>query len=73
MDRAKVVKALAARYGEAPRALGLASDGSVVEVFRSKDGATWTIIVTSPNGYSRVVASGEAWTPVPLAIKGPTS
>ena len=47
-------------YSEAPAAMGLVSNGSVLEVLTSKKG-TWTIIVTMPNGTSCVVASGDAW------------
>lgn len=73
LERAKVVKTLAGKYDEAPAEIGLASDGSVIEVFKRLDGATWTIVVTLPNGFSRVVASGEAWMAVPKKITGPTS
>jgi hypothetical protein len=47
-------------YSEAPVAMGLVSNGSVLEVLASKKGS-WTIIVTMPNGTSCVVASGDAW------------
>jgi len=47
-------------YSEAPVAMGLVSNGSVLEVLASKKGS-WTIIVTMPNGTSCVVASGDSW------------
>ena len=40
--------------------MGLAANGSVLEVLASKDG-TWTILITSPNGTSCVVAVGDSW------------
>ncbi len=64
-----VVKILGERHAEAPVAYGLASNGGLIEVFTNVDGATWTIVLTMPNGMSFVVGSGEAWTrrpPVPI-------
>ena len=69
-DRAKVVAQLAARYDEAPIALGLTSDGAVLELFTAPDGSSWTIVVTLPNGLSRVIATGESWITRPRLVKG---
>ena len=41
--------------------LGIARNGGIIELFTSKDGATWTLVLTMPNGLSRVVASGKSW------------
>ena len=49
------------KYGEARVGLGLNGDGGLVEVFTSKDGFTWTIIVSYTNGRSCLVANGEGW------------
>ena len=70
VERDKVVAALAKQYAEAPMALGITTEGAVIELFRAGNGATWTLVVTMPNGLSRIVASGEAWTKVPLQVKG---
>ena len=59
-ERDKFLKHLGDGYAEAPIAMGLASNGTVLEVLASTKG-TWTIILTKPNGLSCVVASGEAW------------
>lgn len=64
VPRAEVVKLLGERYAEAPVSMGLARNGGVVEVFTTRDGATWTIVLTMPNGQSRVIGSGESWTSV---------
>ena len=72
-DHAKVVTQLAARYDEAPIALGLTSDGAVLELFTAPDGFTWTIVVTLPNGLSRVIATGESWITRPRLVKGQKS
>jgi hypothetical protein len=61
--RVDVLKELSERYKEAPVALGLASNGSLLEVLSSDGGTTWTIIVTSPDGTSCLVAAGEDWQP----------
>ena len=68
-----VVKILGERHAETPVAYGLASNGSLIEVFATADGATWTIVLTMPNGMSVVVGSGEAWTRrPPVAIGRPS-
>ena len=58
--RAKFLDHLAKTYKEAPTSLGVTGSGQVVEVLTSATGS-WTIIATSPNGRSCVVAAGEAW------------
>jgi hypothetical protein len=35
--------------------------GGLVEVLSTGDGNTWTIIVTTPQGMSCLVAAGEGW------------
>lgn len=62
--RADIVKLLGDRYKESPVSLGLANNGGVIEVFTAGDGSTWTIVLTMPNGMSRVIATGESWTAV---------
>ncbi len=70
--RSAVAERLAEDYAEAPVAAGLASSGAVFEVFTSGDGATWTIVLTQPDGMTCLVAAGEAWTtlPVKFTVKG---
>lgn len=58
-DRDTAVANLAKNYNEVPVWMGLASSGGVVEVLVSEDGATWSIIVTKPNGQACLAASGE--------------
>ena len=58
--RDDILKALGSKYSEAPVAMGLAANGTVLEVLAS-DGGTWTIIFTRPNGVSCVVAAGQSW------------
>ncbi len=54
---------LESKYGEVPVAIGVA-DGRLVELLTAKDGLTWTIILTSPQGRSCLIASGEGWRPL---------
>lgn len=57
--RDMVVERLAGAYGESRQAVGLLSDGNVLEVWASDTGdSTWTIAVTLPNGLTCLVASG---------------
>jgi hypothetical protein len=39
----------------------LTSDGQLLEVLRSDSKQTWSILVTSPQGVSCIVAAGESW------------
>ena len=71
-DRHMVVDQLAKSYA-APRALGITSEGAVLELFTAGDGDTWTIVVTLPSGMSRIVATGQNWMHRPLLIKGRVS
>ena len=60
-QRTKVLGHLAQKYHEAPVAIGVTSSGGLVEVLTTGDGKTWTIILSSPNGTSCLVAAGEGW------------
>jgi hypothetical protein len=62
--RSQIVNLLSQRFAEAPVALGLAHDGGLVEIFTSPDGSTWTMVLTRPNGMSRVLATGQVWVDV---------
>ena len=59
--RDKVLGMLAKKYREAPIAAGVTNTGGLVEVLTDHKGGTWTIIVTSPQGMSCLVAAGEGW------------
>lgn len=60
-DRATVLDQLSNRYSEAPVAMGLATNGAVLEVLSSGEGTSWTIILTGADGISCVLATGESW------------
>ena len=63
-DREKMVAHLAKKYEEQPIALGLQTDGRVLEVFSSKTSGSWTILVSTPDGFACLASSGEAWQPI---------
>ncbi len=66
-DRPDVIEKLAKDYQEAPTAMGLANNGSVLEVVSSSDGS-WTILITNPEGTTCLVAAGEGWSAVPRIV-----
>ena len=58
--RDALLKQLADGYKEAPVAMGLDSNGRVVELATSETG-TWTILMTGTEGITCLVAVGKAW------------
>lgn len=63
-DRAQVIEHLRNLYGERPIGRGLSDEGVVFELYAGSSG-TWTLFITTPQGKSCFVASGQAWEPVP--------
>ena len=61
VDRDVALENLAKKYSEAPVAGGITSTGGLVELLTTRDGSTWTIIVTTPQGVSCMVAAGQDW------------
>ncbi|MDF1720491.1 MAG: hypothetical protein P1U65_07445 [Minwuia sp.] len=60
-SRSTVLEQLSNRFSEAPVAMGLATNGSVLELLSSGEGSSWTIILTGADGISCVIATGESW------------
>ncbi len=63
-ERDDVLKLLSTKYSESRVAFGVTTNGGLVEVLKSGQEAkadTWTIIITSPQGVSCLVAAGEGW------------
>jgi hypothetical protein len=60
-ERDNVLELLAKKYKETPIAAGVTNTGGLVEVLTDTKGGTWTIIVTTPQGMSCLVAAGEGW------------
>jgi hypothetical protein len=59
--RDAVMAALADKYRETRRAMGLAANQAVIEVFASDDSGSWTITATLPEGQTCLVASGHGY------------
>jgi hypothetical protein len=64
--RADVVALLAEQFRERQVAAGLSESGSVVELFATRTGAKWTLLVTVPGNVSCLLASGTDLTLSPL-------
>jgi hypothetical protein len=60
-SRATVTALLADRYGETRRALGLAGQAAVMELYASDTTGTWTITMTLPDGRMCLMASGSGY------------
>ena len=58
--RSDVVQALASRYGETPRAMGLAPGNRLMEVYASASGS-WTLTVSMADGRTCLIAAGESF------------
>ena len=67
------VTLLGSVHSEAQVSIGLMRNGGVVEVFSTGDGASWTMVMTTTDGVSCVVASGEAWEQFEPAVLGPAA
>lgn len=63
-NRSALLTTLGGRFAEKTVSMGLAGNGTVVEVLSSEDG-TWTILMTAPNGVSCLLAAGDYWQQLP--------
>ncbi len=55
---------LPSKYSETRRSVGLAVNNMVMELFASEETGSWTITVTSAQGVTFLVASGQNFQPV---------
>ncbi len=67
--RDSVIEKLGDQYGETRRGGGLAGPTAIVEIWASEATGTWTIIQTTPNGFSCIVAAGDGWQDECWALK----
>ncbi|MDH5750152.1 MAG: hypothetical protein OEY85_12655 [Rhodospirillales bacterium] len=63
-DRNELIEKLKGSFAEIPHSMGLASNGSMIEIFASPDGS-WTIVMTQPDGVTCLMAAGENWEDLP--------
>lgn len=66
-----VMQTLNAKFAEKTVSMGLANNGTVVEVLSSPDGS-WTIVMTAPNGLACLLAAGDYWQNLPEKVAGKT-
>ena len=69
-DREEGITELKKQYNEDPVAMGLSSDGSIVEVFTSPKGETFSFVLTRPDGISCIMLSGDTWEILPTTKPG---
>ena len=67
-SRETVTALLADRYGETRRAIGIAGQSAVMELFAAEATGTWTITVTLPDGRMCLMASGTNYETVTEAL-----
>lgn len=67
--RAEVLSHLSGEYGEAPVAIGAANNGGVIEIMRSPESNTFTIIITMPDGMTCMIAAGSNWENLPALTR----
>lgn len=68
----EITKTLTSRYQESRRAMGLIQQQAVMEIFMSPKGS-WTLLVTGLNGNTCIMAAGQDWQEIPIAIAGSDS
>lgn len=68
--RDAVIRKLSAVYQEAQTARGFVGANVIVEVWANTKTGTWTILRTTPDGFSCVIAAGEFWRSMTPAAPG---
>jgi hypothetical protein len=64
-----VAKSLTTKFKEVRRVLGVVNAKTVMEIFMSPQG-TWTVMMTNTSGTTCIIASGENWQEIPVALAG---
>jgi hypothetical protein len=59
--REAVIALLAERYGETRRAVGIAGQAAVMELYAADATGTWSITMTLPDGMMCLMASGSGY------------
>jgi len=62
---------LSGKYKESPRAVGLVANKRVMQIYVSEKG-TWSILMTSPQGTSCLIAAGDNWEKLKVVAAGPS-
>ena len=67
-ERSFILNELAGKYRETRRAMGLAANNTMMEMFASTEAGTWTLTVTMPDGTTCMIASGTGFEEVAEAL-----
>ena len=71
-DHKNIKKILGDRYSESQRAFGMVNQDGLVEVYTSSKGS-WSILMTSSNGRTCIIAAGKAWQEFEQAMLDPAA
>lgn len=63
--RKEILQQLSQKYKETPVAIGVTTEGALIELVASHGGDTWTIIRSTPDGQSCFMIAGEGWRVLP--------
>ncbi len=66
--RDSIVAKLGDKYGEVRRGGGLAGPTAIFEIWASEATGTWTILKTTPDGITCLIAVGDGWQDDPQMI-----
>lgn len=58
------------RFDERPASIGLADDGTLMQLFASNAAGTWTMVNVEPSGRACVLATGRNWQDVLALAQG---
>ncbi len=59
--RDSIVETLGKVYGEVRRGRGMAGPLAIFEIWASEETGSWTILKTTPNGLTCIMAVGDGW------------
>ncbi len=68
--RSAMLDKLSSSYGETRQSRGLSGTAAIVEIFASDATGTWSILQTTPDGKTCIVAAGDNFQDFPAPIKG---
>lgn len=71
--RAAFIKAFKDKFNERAVVMALTGRVNVVEVYSTKSGSTWTMIVTDTDGRTCIIAAGQNWKDLIPEIEGEKS
>lgn len=70
-ERSVVLTELAGKYQESRRAIGIAANTAVMEMFASTATGSWTLTVTTADGITCLIASGTGYQPLSDPLPAP--